>query len=89
MLRFWRAGFHPGRFTRRFFDRLNGSGNFHADPLFVDPGAGDFRLRPGSPAIDAGTDVGLPYLGAAPDLGAIEFTPKSAPPAPPDGLELE
>jgi hypothetical protein len=31
-----------------------GSTNIDADPLFVNPGAGDFRLRPGSPCIDAG-----------------------------------
>lgn len=30
------------------------------------------RLAPGSPAIDAGTDVGLPFAGTAPDLGAFE-----------------
>lgn len=27
------------------------------DPLFVNPGAGDFRLQAGSPAIDAGVDL--------------------------------
>ncbi len=32
------------------------------------------RLAAGSHLIDAGTDVGLPYLGAAPDLGAFEFS---------------
>ena len=33
----------------------------------------DFAKLPSdSPAIDAGTDVGLPYNGTAPDLGAIE-----------------
>jgi hypothetical protein len=42
------------------------------DPLFVDPDNGDYRLREGSPAIDAGVDVGLPYLGDAPDIGAFE-----------------
>ena len=44
------------------------------EPRFVstDPSSPDFlRLASGSPAIGAGTDVGLPYAGAAPDLGAI------------------
>jgi parallel beta-helix repeat protein len=31
-----------------------GPGNIDADPLFVDPAAGDYRLGPGSPCIDAG-----------------------------------
>jgi hypothetical protein len=31
------------------------------------------RLAPASHLIDSGTDVGLPYLGVAPDLGAFEF----------------
>jgi hypothetical protein len=29
-------------------------------------------LKPSSPAVDAGIDIGLPYKGAAPDLGAFE-----------------
>ncbi|MBC8218434.1 MAG: ankyrin repeat domain-containing protein [Planctomycetes bacterium] len=33
------------------------------------------RLAPGSDAIDAGTDVGLPFVGKAPDLGAFEYDP--------------
>jgi hypothetical protein len=32
------------------------------------------HLAPGSQFIDAGTDVGLPYNGTAPDLGAFETT---------------
>jgi len=43
------------------------------DPLFVNPKGGDFRLQAKSPAIDAGIDVGLPYNGAAADLGAFEY----------------
>lgn len=31
------------------------------------------KLKAASPLIDRGTDVGLPYTGAAPDLGAYEF----------------
>lgn len=30
------------------------------------------HLAPGSDAIDAGVNVGLPFRGAAPDLGAFE-----------------
>ena len=32
-----------------------------------------FRLAAGSPLIDAGVDVGIPYSGSAPDLGAFEY----------------
>ena len=46
------------------------------DPGFAstDPSSDSFlRLAAGSPAIDAGTDVGLTYSGPAPDLGAYEY----------------
>ena len=55
------------------------------DPQFANVAAHDFSLRSGSPAIDFGINVGLPYQGRAPDAGAKEFgsTPRSAPlPAP-------
>lgn len=42
------------------------------DPLFADPPTNDFTLQAGSPAINAGVDVGLSYLGVAPDCGAYE-----------------
>ncbi len=29
-------------------------------------------FEPGSPAVDRGTDVGLPFCGSAPDIGAVE-----------------
>jgi hypothetical protein len=30
------------------------------------------KLKPGNPAIDKGVNVGLPFKGKAPDLGAFE-----------------
>jgi parallel beta-helix repeat protein len=58
-----------------------GSGNKTENPLFVDLAGSDYRLREGSPAIDAGTADGAPPrdlegtarpCGAAVDIGAYE-----------------
>ena len=45
----------------------------NADPLFTNRGAEDFTLQAGSPALNAGVDLGLPYYGAAPDMGYWEY----------------
>jgi hypothetical protein len=47
----------------------------YGDPRFVDAARGDFRLQPASRCIDAGTRVGFPYSGAAPDPGVVEYVP--------------
>ena len=64
---------------------LVGPGNIMKDPRFVDPDAGDFRLRPDSPCIDAGlsgyasgaTDLagGARIRGVGIDIGCFEFVP--------------
>jgi serine protease len=43
-----------------------GDSNLALDPLFVDPGNGDFHLGAGSPCIDAGSD-------SAPSLPTHDF----------------
>ncbi len=55
-------------------------GSVLADPRFLGQDAGDFRLAPGSPAVNAGFDSGLDvngpaagdFNGSGPDLGGRE-----------------
>lgn len=42
-------------------------------PGFENAGIRDYHLTSGSPAINSGIDVGLPYNGTAPDMGAFEY----------------
>lgn len=62
-------------------DDRPGSDAVRADPRLRDPARGDFRLRSGSPAIDAGSPAGAPPQdhdgnsrprGAGVDIGAFE-----------------
>jgi hypothetical protein len=66
--------------TLAAWQKASGSGAncLAVDPQLKDPERGDFSLEAGSPAIDAGIDVGLTrdYAGnpirGRPDVGAIE-----------------
>ncbi len=49
------------------------SNNLTIDPLFEDLSKRNFKLKVGSPAIDAGVDIGQPFKGVAPDIGALEY----------------
>ncbi len=85
----------PGDFAAGAFDHNGFFGNLKgaaipplatgpsdvlADPRYIDAAAGDFRLAPDSPAVNAGVDTGLDvngpapglYNGLAPDLGPEE-----------------
>jgi len=60
-----------------------GEGSMISDPLFQNVATADFHLKPGSPAIDAGKDLGIlsDYEGTPvplkPDIGAYEFNPSA------------
>ncbi|MFQ5422479.1 MAG: dockerin type I domain-containing protein [Phycisphaerae bacterium] len=59
---------------------LGGVGNIGADPLFVNPVAGDYHLSAGSPSIDAGDSAAVP-VGIMTDLdGNIRFFDEPATP---------
>lgn len=54
----------------RIPNQTGANGNISANPFFVS--TTDYHLGTGSPVINAGTNVGIPYAGSAPDLGAFE-----------------
>jgi parallel beta-helix repeat protein len=67
--------------TFRRWTGLEATG-MNRDPLFRDAGRHDFRLADASPAIDAGEALAVSgsWVGAAPDLGALEHQGAPVPP---------
>jgi len=72
----------PIRFTRDAEGNIGVPANTKPEDLFVNPAAGDFRLKPENPAVRGGvplpevlTDInGNPRDPAHPSIGAVEFT---------------
>jgi parallel beta-helix repeat protein len=65
--------FHMATWAKDWVTTTKGENAVQGDPLFTNPEAGDFTLRPGSPAVDAG-DPGEAYLdpdGTRNDIGAF------------------
>jgi uncharacterized repeat protein (TIGR01451 family) len=67
---------------------IDGGGNLDADPRFVIPTAGDLRLGPDSPAIDAGDNTAVPPtvttdLDGRPRFIDVPFIPDSGSGTPP------
>ena len=60
--------YFPGKPSERIGP---GKNEVLADPLFVDPKNGDFRLKAESPCLGKGEAVGMPFVGKAPALGAF------------------
>ena len=78
----WGAGYSAANgFTE-------GPNSIYVDPLFTAPSrppgydTWDYTLQPGSDCIDAGLDIGYPYFGSAPDMGAFEHQPGGPIPEP-------
>ncbi len=81
---------HGSALTLSEFQSASGqeAASLAVDPGFNDAAAQDFTLTETSPVIDRGTDVGLAFNGAAPDMGAYEYgVPVEPDEDVPDGLD--
>jgi hypothetical protein len=67
---FYKNGQNTPKFEIDIITNKTVQGNLTVNPIFVS--SSDYHLQTGSPAINAGVNVGLPYSGTAPDIGAFE-----------------
>ena len=77
-----------GRFTpERFLAQYHtGEASFSAAAKFACDKDRYYFLAPGSPGIDVGMDVGLPFAGRAPDVGWKELGSEATAPRYPQAL---
>jgi hypothetical protein len=79
---YWNASGQPVLFANQSLSEWQATGqdkdSLIADPLFVDPAHGDFRLRPGSPAAQIGFE---PWDMSAVGPRPLRATPPAAAPA--------
>lgn len=54
-------------------DQTGINGNISVDPNYTNLASNIFTLNTGSPCINTGVNVGLPFNGNAPEMGAYEF----------------
>lgn len=66
---YYNNGVNSSRFDMPVANKIE-SGNVVGNPMFVS--STNFNLQTGSPAINTGVNIGYPYNGTAPDLGAYE-----------------
>ena len=59
------ADYHGGAYP--------GEGDISEDPQLDEMGESTYTLKPTSPCIDAGIDLGYEYFGKAPDMGSWEY----------------
>lgn len=71
----WMAPFSVSESDFVSMDTTGVSGPRKADGSL--PDVNFFHLSKGSDLVDAGTNVGLSYIGSAPDLGAFEYDPST------------
>jgi len=64
------SGFLDGSYSDVQGGGFSGPGNINADPHFVNPGAGDWRLGANSPAVDSGNNAAVP-AGVTTDLAGL------------------
>ena len=53
--------------------QFNNVNPLYSDPMYADTTVDNFHLQAQSPCLDKGVNVGLPYSGSAPDIGAYEY----------------
>jgi hypothetical protein len=82
---FYNNGTNAAKYSGVTVTNKTEQNNLVGNPLFIS--SSDYHLQAGSPSINSGINVGLPYLGNAPDIGRYEYAAINSPPVANAGLD--